>query len=269
MTNVVKTSAQAIRDSRKNVSVGLAFHTDFHENLHHHTSVNPGEITGSTLVGPFSWTEALAKWIGYIDYVGINSFPYYYNSYFAGYANIGAEFGEKVALAKTIAGDKPIFITFAAYPIPKQGYSFPVPMDYTGQRQKLFLENAIDSSLKNGAKAFFWFDVLSSGMTGPSGGYTEWDLSALKTLGPAFRNGEAKSLIDWLLANFDNTKRLSTILTPVEKGWGLGSLALEAIKSRWLGGSLPACSDSDGNNQFTKSAVTYKGALYYDVCAPI
>ena len=193
--------------------IGTVFHTDIHEGIHH--DFRPVHVNGSTLAGPYHWTEWLGKWAQYISFVGINSYPNYYTAD----PIYGTDAGERVAAAKAIVPDKPVIVFETAYSTPAPGVNLLDPMDFTEEKQAQYIEDAINSTIENGGAGFFHFILESQGITA---GYTSADRDALNVLGSAFRNGDAEALIDFLFANFDYCYNvLPRVLMKVEQGFGL------------------------------------------------
>lgn len=213
LTGLIATLHDAVRAEDPDAKIAIVFHTDIHEDIHHDTQ--SGFINGKMLAGPYHWTEWLEKWEPYLDIVGIDC----YSNYYAADPIHGTDIGDRVATAKAIVPDKPVIVFETAYPTAAPAVILPDPVSFTEEKQAQYVESAINSAIDNGANGFFYFTLQSRGM---SGGYTNTDLNALRTLGAAFRDGDARALINFLIRNLAYVQeRLPGVLKKVEQGWGL------------------------------------------------
>lgn len=213
VTKLIATLHDAVRAEDPEAKIIIAFHTDIHEDIHH--DFRPGFINGAVLAGPYHWTEWLEKWEQYLDIVGIDC----YSNYYAADPVYGTDLGDRVAAAKKIVQDKPVIVLETAYPTAAPGVVLPDPVAFTEEKQAQYVGDAINSAIENGADGFFYFTLQSKGIAST---YTEADLEALRTLGTAFRNGDAEALVNFLIENLVYVKnRLPAVLKKVEHGWGL------------------------------------------------
>jgi len=208
VTKLLATLHDAVRAEDPEAKIIITFHTDIHENIHH----NP---RSGLLAGPYHWTEWLEKWQQYLDIVGIDC----YSNYYTADPIYGTDIGDRVATAKGIVQDKPVIVFETAYPTAAPGVVLPDPVAFTEEKQAQYVGDAINSAIENGADGFFYFTIQSKGITNT---YTEADLEALRTLGTAFRNGDAEALVNFLIENLGYAQnKLPAVLKKVEHGWGL------------------------------------------------
>ena len=210
LTDLTATLHDAVRIEDPSAKIAIAFHTDIHENIHHNLIL-------SLTAGPYSWTEWLEEWEQYLDIVGLDCYPNYYTAD----PIYGTDVGARVAAAKAIAPGKSVIVLETAYPVPAPGITLPDPVDYTEEKQAQYVGDAVNSAIDNNVDGFFYFSLKSNGMQDV---YTQQDLDALATLGPAFHDGDTAALIAFLLVpgNLQYcTEGLVVALQNVESGFGL------------------------------------------------
>lgn len=223
LTRLIETLVMAIKDTDPQCQVGTALHTDIHPNIH------KGSM-GAAIAGPHDWTQWLVIWEKYLDFVGIDVYPYYYRADGPESFLPGFEIGERVKIAKNfLPTGKMVLVTETAYATPARGKIFPSPVNFTEEKQEQYLRTAFTSAVNAGADGFFWFTLQTAGVLGPlcadgksRCNYTAEDLEALAILGKAFTEGNVQMLLDYAFAHYLYvTTRLPTVLSAVELGWGL------------------------------------------------
>jgi len=202
----------AVRAEDASAKIIIAFHTDIHENIHDDPVLGLWEFAGE-----HHWTEWLTIWEPYLDIVGLGCYPNYYIAD----PVYGTEVGDRVATAKSILPGKPVIITETSYPAPAPGTILPDPVDFTEEKQRQYIRDAVYSCIDNGAMGYFHFTIKSAGVIDI---YTAKDLEALSVLGPAFHDGDVAALYGYALVpgNYEYVQNaLPGILLNVEPGWGL------------------------------------------------
>ncbi len=180
LTELMESLSRAVRSEAPDALVMVNFHTDIHPNFH---AMPSPEL--SSIVGGKNWIESAVAWQDYMDVVALDAFPNYYTAD----PVYGSDLGDKVAEIKSSLPGKPVIVLSTGYSVPRDGEN-PSPANWTEEKQNRYLSEAIESSLRAGARGFFYFDLAGQGCKPPPGGYTEQDLLALGRIGPPFRNGD-------------------------------------------------------------------------------
>ncbi len=221
LTLLGKKSYEAIKSSDNQSNVIIMFHTDIHSNIHHDFPTAPGQITGSMLAGKYDWLECAELWQPYYDTLGIDTYPNYYGSD----PVYSDDIRTKINLAKKY--EKSVWITETQYPFSK--LPLPSPVEWTEAKQGTYIREAYQYAKEAGAEAFCLFNFYASGVTGL---YEQFDLDALTIVGKAFRNGDARALLNFLFSHYGyciNT--LGKVLQKVESGLGISnSSAYEIVR---------------------------------------
>jgi hypothetical protein len=207
LTSLIKAMSNTVREVDTKTPITICFHTDIHDNLHHH-------VLGRSVAGKLSWKEWLHEWRDYMDIVGIDAYP---NYYIADPVR-GHEVGEKVAEARAIV-DKPVMVMETAYPVPAPGEILPEPVNFTEEKQAEYVRAALETSRSAGAQGFFYFSTKAVGVRNR---YTQKDLQALRVVGPAFHDGDVNAIVPFVIGNMSYCQnKLPEVLQNVESGLGI------------------------------------------------
>lgn len=216
---------QAIKDADPDAMVGVVFHTSIHPNIHHDVQLPP-RISGSMIAGPYDWMEMLDRWLAYCDVVGLDNYPNYYCSdpvYSLDLYNQGVEACKR---------GKPVMVLETQYPYSR--VSLPSPVGFTEANQATYLSECYEyfrsiSYLNQGTIwGFFVFNLYANGVPN---NYTPKDWEALGVLGPAFHDGNATVLINYLLENMDYCRNVFPEKLRLSE-YGLGILGTDGHKTQ-------------------------------------
>lgn len=209
LTDLISALHNAVKIEDSSAKVAISFHTDIHEDIHN-------DFFLSSLAGPYHWTDWLENWQSYLDIIALDCYPNYYGAD----PIYGTDIGERLAMAKSIVPGKPVIILETGFPVPAPGVVLPDPVDFDEAKQAQYINDAINYAIDGGADGFFYFTIQSEGV---QGGYTQQDLDALATIGPAFHDGNTEILIEFL--SYENlpyiTQQFPDVLQKVEDGWGI------------------------------------------------
>lgn len=114
-----------------------------------HTSVHPG-IDESLMVP--TWQDALTRWRGELDWIGLDAYPNYIRAAPLGGDEIGATVADAVALAET----RPVIVIETGYG------SGPEVLGYDEARQAMFLTQVYAAVRAAGGSGLFWFGTHTS-----------------------------------------------------------------------------------------------------------
>lgn len=209
LTKYVENQYRAVKDEDANANVILMMQTDIHSDIHHDFRTG---LSGSLVTGPYDWVEALERWKSYCDMVALNMYPNYYVA-----TPVYVDAGERIRKALKY---KPVIIGETNYPCLAYGEKPNDLFMFTQEHQEQYLVDSYKQAIENGASGFFCFNLYSPGVQNI---YTEQDVKNFNILAAAFRNGDAKKLIDFLLANmlYCMGGRLSTVLDNHDLGLGI------------------------------------------------
>jgi len=162
---VMRTIRDGIKTEDPDAIVTTALYTDVPDELHKRT-------------GTKTWREALVDWWGYVDIIGLSSYP----NIIQGLPILGETVGQRIAQAIPLARGKTVFIIDSGYA------SGPEESQFSEANQSIFIEEATDSVIANGGSGFFYSTLYSCdcsdgrptlsenywGLIGPDGKKEAW-----------------------------------------------------------------------------------------------
>jgi len=164
LSSVMRAIRDGIKTEDPDAIITTALYTDVPDELHKRT-------------GTKTWREALVDWWGYIDIIALASYP----NNVEGVPVLGELVGQRVTQAIPLARGRQVIVIDSGYA------SGPSP-SYTEANQSLFIEEATDTAISNGASGFFYSTLYSCdcgskptlpenywGLIGPAGKKQAWD----------------------------------------------------------------------------------------------
>ena len=198
LTRLLQTIYHAVKDADPEALTLMNFHTDV-----------PAWI--SWLAGGHGWLDAVREWRDYMDIIGMDAYPNYFNPE----PLKGEVVGARVAMIKKTATGLPVFVIETDYP------SGPSVLGFTPENQAKYIRASFQSARNAGADAYFKFHV-----TDPSGLHkvtiTDTDVERIKWIRQCVKNRRWLLLSGWALihANYIKSHFLD-ILKVVEKYCGV------------------------------------------------
>lgn len=197
LTELLATLRQAVFDADPNAQVTTNFHTDIHPGINQFFDLP-------------SWTEAIVDWAPLVDWISIDAYPNYYQAS----PPKGDIVGERVAMALSASGGKPVFVMESGYP------TGPAELGYDEEKQAQFMMDALRSAKAAGAVGFYWFGTQTPDVH--SVVITATDLENMSLLASAFESGDAATLMSFALNQADYVQgQLKEVGLAVEAYWGL------------------------------------------------
>jgi len=197
VTRLLDTLYTAVKKEDPEALTTVNFHTDI-----------PAEINQGLLLP--SWEDSIRQWVSYVDVIGIDAYPNYYQPE----PVRGEVLGERVATASEMGCGKPVVVVETGYP------TGPSERGYTEAAQADYIQEAYDSSVAAGAKGFLLFGVKTGEAHGTE--ITPEDLANLEYLAGLFDEGRFWDLLFFALQNAEYLEtHFSQVLQTVEPYWGL------------------------------------------------
>ena len=197
LTDLLHTLSRAVKTEDPDAMTAVNFHTDI-----------PAGINQGFLLP--SWPEAIRRWAGYIDIVGMTAFPNYYDPD----PVRGEVLGERVIEAMEMGCHRPVVILETGYT------TGPEERGYSEAGQAVYIQEAYESALNAGAQGFFLFGIKTSDSHNVE--ITPEDVENLEHLTGLFEQGNFLPLLSFALQNFDYIKNhFVHVLWSIESYWGL------------------------------------------------
>lgn len=197
LTRLLQTLHQAVKDADPEALTLMNFHTDL-----------PAWM--SRLAGERGWLQAVREWSPYMDIIGMDAYP----NYFDPLPVAGEAVGKRVALIKTVS-NKPVYIIETDYP------TGPAILGFLPENQAQFVRDSYQSARAAGAEGYFKFSVVSSPESHKVT-ITEADVARVHWIRPCLKNRRWIRLIGWALTHTDYIhSHFLAVLQAVEGYWGV------------------------------------------------
>jgi len=198
LTEIMKTLSQSVRREHPQVRVIHNFHTDLSAKLLHR-------------LGFPSWPEAVQWWRPYLDIIGLDLYPNYYDADKKYQGNLTRQ----VAKARKAGCGLPVMIMETNYP---RG---PGDRGFDQWKQAFYVQNAIDEARASGVEALLFYGAVSLSLREDQERFTAAEKRLIKNLGKNFEQGDLLGLGMALLWHNRLVKSgaLGKLLTSVEPYW--------------------------------------------------
>lgn len=108
-------------------------------------------VTDIRLLPGMHWSRDIRRWRERLDIVGIDAYP----DYVLGHWSRGAKVARTTEAAVEVSGGKPVMVLEAGYP------TAPAYRGFSEAGQVEYLESAIESSLRCGARGYYYYNLCS------------------------------------------------------------------------------------------------------------
>jgi hypothetical protein len=149
VTSVLITLRDGVKDEVPSALVCLPFNVDMPAAVTF-TYADSEFLSGGATV--LDWPEAIADWLPYVDFVGIDFFESQGNPD----PNCYERLKGRMETAIESAQGKPVIVTSIGVP------SGPKRLDWTEENQATYVAQAFDAAWDSGTKGFFYFEIQTS-----------------------------------------------------------------------------------------------------------
>ena len=198
LTEIIKTLSVSVRHEHPKAQIIHNFHTDLSPKLLHR-------------LGLPSWPEAVEWWRPYLDIIGLDLYPNYYDAD----KNYKGNLATQVEKAKVVGCGRPVMIMETNYP---RG---PGERAFEMHKQASYVQTTIKEAKASGAEALLFYGAVSLSLREDHDHFTRAEKRLMKNLGKKFEQGDLFGLGLTLLWHNRLVKsgELGKLLTSVEPYW--------------------------------------------------
>ncbi|MEK6626879.1 MAG: hypothetical protein AABY86_18085, partial [Bdellovibrionota bacterium] len=198
LTEIIKTLSVSVRHEHPKARIIHNFHTDLSPKLLHR-------------LGLPSWPEAVEWWRPYLDIIGLDLYPNYYDADKKYKGNLATQ----VEKAKVVGCGRPVMIMETNYP---RG---PGERAFEMHKQASYVQTTIKEAKASGAEALLFYGAVSLSLREDHDHFTRAEKRLMKNLGKKFEQGDLFGLGLTLLWHNRLVKsgELGKLLTSVEPYW--------------------------------------------------
>lgn len=198
LTEIIKTLSHSVRREHATARIIHNFHTDLSVKMLHR-------------LGLPSWSEAVEWWRPYLDIIGLDLYPTYYDAN----KNYRGNLARQVEKAKLVGCGRPVMIMETNYP---RG---PHDRAFDALKQAAYVKNAIDEARASGAEALLFYGAVSLSYQEDHEHFSASEKRLIKKLGQSLEQGDLLGLGFTLFWHNRLVKsgELAKLLTTVEPFW--------------------------------------------------